>query len=323
MRVLALMVVSLMVACAAENETKDPSEDPRVPALVEQQKADIAELRSLRNADTGWASVGGDAMLWEGKAAAVTCDVDLTKAETSPGKFQRDVDGETSENPAWSDWSKDMGTGLLAYAWRCKDLALLQRHAAYGEAHKAVHHEVPIWRMGEPVGDGRGFYFPAFVGRVYQTIYALGGENSVQRLWPDLYQKGLVDFQAHLQVMNIWHRGEVAEALRKSKSEDAVENEKTPDDAGAVGGTGLTLDVTTDQYDALKQHAERDVRDPFFQAVYGTYTGDMTKAIDACLAADGYAGEYVRCDGNPRTCQLAAKIFACDIVLRRYGQAVH
>lgn len=314
---LALLIFTS--ACGRpDNETQEPKDDPRVQDLVRQQRADLAEVQELRNPDTGWISVGGDAMLWEGKLAAVTCDVDLTKAETAPGKFSRDVDGETSDNPEWSDWSKDMGTGLLAWAWRCKRLDVLERHAAYGEAHKGVE-KVPVWQMGVPVGDGRGLYLPAFIGRLYQTIYALGGENNTQRLWPDFYTLGLTDYRAHLQVMNIWHRGEVAEALRKN-GEDILVNGDVEDDAGqSPGATLTTLDVTDDQFAALKWQAERDPRDPLFQAVYGTYTGDMAPALDACLAADGYVGEYVRCDGNPRSCQLAARIFACDIVLRRFG----
>jgi hypothetical protein len=315
----AMAVLSLSACSPPANETQSPVEDPRVENLRTKQTERKEEALGLRDPETGWMSSGGDAMLWEGKLAAVTCDVDLTKAETEPGKFQRDPDGETSDNPDWSDWSKDMGTGLLAYGWRCRDLILLERHAAYGEAHKALANDIPVWQMGQPVGDGRGLYLPAFIGRIYQTIYALGGENNINRLWPDFYQVGLADYQAHLQVMNIWHRGEVAEVLRK-KGEDDASKKDVEDDAGQLG-TSLVLDLTDDQLVALKHQAERDPRDPLFQAVYGTYTGDMGPALTACLAADEYAGEYVRCDGNPRACQLAALIFACDIVLRRFEGA--
>ncbi len=316
---LILIPILVLAACGKpRHETQTPKDDPRVADLEAQQAADIAEADSLRDPVTGWVSKGGDAMLWEGKLNAVTCKSDLSKAETEPGKFQRDPNGETSDNPDWSDWSKDMGTGLLAAAWRCKDLALVQRHIAYGEAHQALSNKIPVWQMGQPVGDGRGLYLPAFIGRLYQTQLALGGENNVNRLWPDFYPLGLVDYQAHLQVMNIWHRGEIVEALRKSGEADATAHEPVADDAGYLPGQAVTLDLTDDQYEALHAQAERDPRDPLFQAVYGTYTGDMGPALDACLAADGYSGEYVRCDGNPRTCELSARIFACDIVLRRF-----
>lgn len=323
MRSTSLALLLTLTACGTPNETKSPAVDPRVAELEAKAQDLRAEAEALKDPASGWISTGGDAMLWEGKLAAVTCDVDLTLAETEPGKFQRDVDGETSTNPDWSDWSKDMGTGLLAWATRCNKLDVLQRHAAYGEAHKALANQIPVWRMGEPVGDGRGLYLPAFIGRVYQTIFLLGGENNPQRLWPDLYPLGLKDFQAHLQIMNIWHRGEVAEALRKRGEDDATVRDDVVDDAGQSPGQDLaTLDVTDDQLTALRHQAERDPRDPFFQAVYGTYTGDLGPAVTACLAADGYVGEYVRCDGNERTCQLAAWIFACEgIVLKRLKEA--
>ncbi len=318
MRALLFLALTTL-ACAPKHETQEPSLDPRIKDLAARQQADLDEAKTLRDPANNWLVTGGDGMLWSGKYAAVTCDVDIEAAETEPGKFSRDPDGETSTNPNWSDWSKDMGAGLLAYAWRCKNLALLERHAAYGQAHKALANAVPVWQMGSPVGDGRGLYLPAFIGRLYQTVFALGGEDSNERLWPDLYSLGLTDFRAHLQVMNIWHRGEVAEALREQEDSDATVKDDVRDDADGPSQGLTTLDVTEDQFEVLKYQAERDPRDPFFQAVYGTYTGNMGPAIDACLADDDYAGEYVRCDGTPRACLLAARLFACDLVLRRYG----
>lgn len=316
--ILPVFTLALVACSKPNNETQVPKEDPRLGDLQAQQKADIEEAKTLVD-ENGWLVTGGDGMLWTGKFAAVTCEPNIEAAELEPGRFQRDPDGETSENPDWSDWSKDAGTGLLAYAWRCGKRELLERHAAFGETRKVLSNKVPVWQMGTPPGDGRGLYLPAFIGRLYQTIFALGGQNNPQRLWPDLYSVGLVDYQAHLQVMNVWHRGEVAEALRKAGEDDATANDAVVDDAGQAPGAGLVLDLTDDQFAALELQANRDPRDPLFQAVHGTYTGDMTKAIDSCFNADGYAGEYVRCDGNPRACQLAARIFACDIVLRRFG----
>lgn len=321
---IALHVFTIAACGAANNETQEPKSDPRLGELHDRQEGRKAEALTLRDPVNGWLVTGGDGMLWTGKYAAVTGveGVNLAAAELEPGRFQRDPDGEgPSANPDWSDWSRDMGTGLVAYAWRKQDRALLERHIAYGEAHKAVHNDIPVWRMGEPVGDGRALYPPAFVGRLYQTQLALGGADNLNRLWPDFYHKGLTDFRAHLQVMNVWHRGEVAEALRKAGEADALPaGETTTDDAGDGLTHALILDVTDDQLAVLKEHAARDPRDPLFQAVLGTYTGDMTSALDACLAPDEYAGDYVRCDGNPRGCQLAALLFACDVVERRMAE---
>jgi hypothetical protein len=76
-------------------------------------------------------------------------------------------------------------------------------------------------------------------------------------------------------------------------------------------------DVTGTQLDRIKEHAARDPRDPFFQAMAGIYSGDFGPAFTALLADDMYAGEYVRCD-EYRRCQLSAWLFAADLVLRRY-----
>lgn len=303
-----------LVACAKDpdHETKEPGDDPRVAQLEESMAANLAEAKALR-APNGWLVEGGDGMLWTGKYDAVVCDVDLEAAEIAPGKFGRDPDGETSTNPEWSGWSRDMGTGLLGASWRCGKLAILERHAAYGAAND--------WQMGDPLGDGRSLYTPAFVGRLYQTVYAMGGEDNANRLWPDFYPAGLVDYQAHLQVMNIWHRGEVAEALRKKGVAEKPNPEPIADDASdepAPPAGFALLDVSAQQYLRLEEHAARDTRDPLFAAMLGTYTGDMGPAFDVCLDPTMPVGEYVRCDGDERKCQLAAWIFACDLVLRRY-----
>lgn len=316
----ALLLLFFVVGCGQPNhESQTPKADERLGQLRDRDQEAKNEALALRDPVTGWLVTGGDGMLWTGKYAAVTGvdGVNIAAAELEPGRFQRDPDGETSTNPDWSDWSRDAGSGLTAYAWRKHDLALIERHIAYGEAHKAIANDIPVWRMGEPVGDGRCLYPPAFIGRLYQTQLALGGPDNINRLWPDFYDKGLTDFKAHLQVMNIWHRGEVAEALRTNSDDAVPHKDQVPDDAGDGVGASLMLDVTDSQLAVLQEQAARDPRDPFFQAVLGTYTGDMTAAIDALLQPDMYAGEYVRCDGDQRRCQLAAWLFAADIVLRR------
>lgn len=307
-----------------DHQPKEPVASELVPKLEERMVAARAEARSLRDPVTGWLCYRDcDCTLWEGKYAAVECDVDLTKAEdpAHPGKFFRkpyDPNDLCADDDAdWSDFSRDMGTGLVAGAWRCGNLGMLDRHAAYGRAHPAIVNRLPAWRMGEPVGDGRGIYPPAFIGRVEQTRVALGAPDTPARFWPDLYPRGLVDYAAHLQVMNIWQRGEVSTALRDG---GGTPRPDVVDDAGSGPGdaSALTLDVSGTMFDRLVEHHARDPRDPLFAGVLGTYTGDMLPALQACLADDWYAGEYVRCGDEPRRCQLAAWIFACDIVLRAY-----
>lgn len=313
MRQIAIAFVCLMTSCGPDHAPKSPKESAKVGELRDVYNKALNEARALQDPTTGWITpTDCDGMLWTGKYAAATgvSGVNLAAAEVEPGRFDRRPPPPcTSANPNWSSFSRDMGTGVLAAAWRTKDLGMLERHADYGRAHN--------WRMGEPVGDGRSIYTPAMLGRLFQIIYALGGEDSLDRHWPDLYPKGLVDFQAHLQVMGIWLVGEVDEEMKKAgKSGDAMPHDEPIIDDPAPEGPGL-LDVTDSQFEILKSQAARDPKDPLFQGVLGIYTGDMEPALDACLAPDQYAGEYVRCD-EFRRCQLAAWIFACDVVLRRF-----
>lgn len=330
-RLHGLLFTVALLGCGHKDDDSTPqipAADPRVADLRTAMAANKAEAESLRDPITGWLVQDDcDSMLWTGKYGAVTgiTGVDLTVAEypEEPGRFAR----RPLTNPCWTPeqgdvgskttWSRDMARGLFPYAWRTKNIALLERHAAYGAAHD--------WLMGEPLDDGRTIYTPATIGGLYQTIHALGGAENINRLWPDFYPAGLVDFEAHLQVMNIWLRGEVEEELARQQkpgnSDDANPTKPMPDDASDVDkvpqGFAL-LNVNQQQLDRLKEHAARDPRDPLFQAELGVYTGDMGPALDVCLDPAMPVGEYVRC-GDFRRCQLAAWLFACDIVLRRFG----
>ena len=331
----SLAITLCLLACGpkeADHEPQLPSPDPRVEDLSLAMDGAVDEAETLRNPVTGWLlETDCDAILWNGKYAAASrvTGVDLTAAEypaPQQGRFSRRYYADPCWTPELGDvgskttWSRDMARGLFPAAWRKKDLALLTRHAAYGAAND--------WKLGEPLADGRVLYTPATIGLLYQTIHALGGEDNINRLWPDFYPAGLTDFQAHLQVMNIWQRGEVEEELaRQSKpgnSDDAEPNKPMPDDASEVKQDDLPqgfalLNVNQQQLDRLREHAARDPRDPLFQAELGVYTGDMGPALDVCLDPAKPVGEYVRCN-DFRRCQLAAWIFACDIVLRRYGR---
>lgn len=307
-----LLVLAILSCGQPGNEPKNPDDTSRLPALKDRYAAALIEAQGLRDAH-GWITTEDcDAMLWTGKYAASTLveGVDIGAAEypEQPGRFARrplDIPC-TSENPEWSSWSRDMGTGLMAYALRKHKLDILERHAAFGEAH--------LWSMGEPLGDARAVYTPSFKGKLYQTIWALGGKDNINRLWPDFYPSGLVDYQAHLQVMNIWQRGEISKI--QPSSADSHQGEPVVDDPGGPAPPQNTLiGIDNQMLDRLREHAERDPRDPFFQAVYSQYTGKAASAYDALLAGDGYAGEYVRCE-NQRACFLAAWIFAADIVIR-------
>lgn len=295
---------------------KAPLPDPRVEELRTKIQQAHDEAKTLRDPQNLWLTPDDcDGALWTGKYGAVlggeSIAWDVAEYPEEPGRFAR----RPLTSPCAADtpsWSRDMGIGLLTYAWRQRDKALLERHERYGFAHD--------WSMGEPFGDGRAYYTPAMRGKLYQTLLALGGPDNIQRHWPDLYPTGLTDFQAHLQVMGIWLRGEVDEAFKASGTSPGHSGDAGPapttDDPAGLQSLAVTA-TTQSALDILRAQAQRDPRDPLFQAVYGMYTGDMAPAITACLAEDQYAGEYVRCEVF-RKCQLSAWLFACDLVSRRF-----
>lgn len=311
------ILIGLSSGCSQKkNAPQQPAPDPRVTELRSRYQQALDEALSLRNPANGWLVEDCDGMLWTGVYAASSGvrEVNVGAAEypDQPGRFQRRPAGcpVAATDTTGSTWSRDMGIGLLAYAWRHPDLALLERHIAYGHAHN--------WQMGEPLGDGRSVYTPSMIGKVFETAFALGGGDDANRFWPDLYPMGLTDYQAHLQVMSIWHRGEVDTVIR-TKGEHPSPGGIT-DDSSSPKHARLPLNVSDDALSILKEQAARDPRDPLFQATLGTYTGDMGPAITACLADDWYCGEYCRAgDGaTERQVTLAGWIFACDLVLRAY-----
>lgn len=281
MKNLTLTLLILSACAPAKNRSVEPTEDDRLDLVKKRYSELLTEAEELRSAD-GWLVFDDcDSILWSGKYAASLYveGVDLSASEyDGDGRFYRRPvkacwDGE--DQGSKTTWSRDMGLGLIYGAVYQGRLDILERHAAYGEKKK--------WLMGEPFADGRVLYTPSIIGLLYQGIYFLGGEDNAARKTPNVYPAGLKDFQAHLQVLDIYLRGYVELGIR-----DAM-------------------------LDRLKEHSEREPKNPFYAAVYSRYTGDYDKAVELCLGED--VGEYVRCE-EFRRCQLAELINSCSIVLK-------
>lgn len=316
MRTPLVLLALALACCGPKHPEKVPAPDERVGLLRDALGAAKAEALAIRDPKNGWlCRTGGDCALWTGKYCAVSgvSGVDMRAAEVEPGRYQRRPGKPMkSDNPKWSDWSGDMGVGLLACAWRTKDLALIDGHIEYGKKHK--------WHMGKPTGDYRGVYKPGLIARWLSASFALGGKDRVGRRTPDVYSPGLRDYQAHLQAMAIWLRGELSEALGEPpEGEVTLPAPDAPGIDSVILGASLVTDIPKTAYERLKELVDHDPRDPLYAALLGIYTGDMSPAITACLAEDRYAGEYVRCDeGDEKACHLAAWLFACDLVSRRF-----
>ena len=295
-----LLTFCILISCGVVDKKDPPHETD-----IEDVKLHLAALKTiaLNDADeNGWISTDCDGMLWNGKYAAATSLGDITSSEfDASGRFGRTPAKrcfeEGKDNGSKSTWSRDMAIGFIYWAFRTDDLDVLQRHSNYGTSNQ--------WKMGEPLSDGRVLYNPGLIGLLYNAIYSLGGSKNTNRLWPSIWPSGLVDYEAHLQVLKIALVGEIAESLNEA---DAMPRRPL------TGNLGL-LSVSTTMFKRLEEHAAREPNNVFFQAVLAKYTGEYDTAIDLCTSSS--VGSYVRCDDNT-SCKLAELIFSCDFLVRQY-----
>lgn len=290
-KITAILIFTLSCSKVDEKKPSDSSGLKSVEQKLEDLHKEALELRL----DNGWLDDGCDAMLFQGKYQATegAFYLDPRSAELSgeAGRFFR-----RGSTPCWDEkdlgskttWSRDMGLGLIYWLFRTKNLSALEDHATYGTQNK--------WQMGKPYDDGRVVYTPNMLSLLYNAIAVLGGDNSLHRAWPPAYPTGLIDYQAHLQVLSIALRGELARKL-----EDAPQKPRK----------GLLLSISTTMYDRLEEHAQRDPN-PLYLAVLGKYSGNMKPAVDACL--EEVVPEWDRC--SKRECRIPDLAFACDFIMR-------
>ena len=149
--------------------------------------------------------------------------------------------------------SRDMLLGVICYAWRTRDLPIINDLWAYGENNG--------WVMGE--GDFTATFFtPAMQSILARVMYELGGDDhyvirSIPIKLPEIFNHKVivnsgrpVGFQAHLEVLGILLVGEVEGGLA----------------AGLVA--------------ILKHHADRQPENALFLYGYDKHaTGDYKDAI--------------------------------------------
>lgn len=286
--ILSLIALALVFGCGP----KKPELNVPIPARAGQLRSVYLEkLAFAKSVETerGWLESECDAMLWNGKYSCGGGNPDLKAAEypEEPGRFNRKpLPGCGPElGNSKTTWSRDMGMGLLAHGWCKKDIDILSRHRDYGYAHN--------WVMGSPLADGRVVYTPNIIGTLHQVIYRLGGPDSSNRLWPQAYPSGLTNYEAHLQMVNIWIRGEME-----------------PRDSGLVSAE----DISALMYDRVIEHSDREPECPFYQYMRGIYDGSLERAVDSLLASDYPKCEYGRDDfGN----KAAEWLFSAKLVLKK------
>lgn len=275
----------LIWACAAKHKSEDPIGDRRREDLAALYLQRAQEAREQRHPENGWLTPDDcDGMVWTGKYATTACDeVNIEAAEIGfrSGRFGRRpspcwVKG-AEHNESASTWSKDMAMGgLFPFILRCNRLDLIERHIAYGEHH--------FWIMGEPIGDGRALYTPQLIGLAYAIRQHLGGEGNAMTKLPKIWPSGLIDYQAHLQVMAIW-----MESL--------------------IGGISDTM------LKRLYEHQEREPYNPLFQYMIGKYSNNQEKTLNLLLDQSMPMSRYVRCGYAVDKCKLAEWLFVADLLL--------
>lgn len=204
-----------------------------------------------------------------------------------PGRFNRSPSMcREGDERSRSTWSGDMGVcGLVPYAWLTGDRQILESHISYvlkNDGHS-----------GEPRSLDITFYSPQLVGLVFSVIHKLGGADVAARHVPPVYVAGLTDYRAHLQMCDIFVRSE----LKWQSPEMSL------------------IDVTDRQLARIEEHAAREPHNPFYQYMFGLYTGNFEPAIELCLDPSYPVGDYVRCD-EPRACQLAESTWSCGLLIR-------
>lgn len=266
--------------------------DPKVSLPMEELKAAQEKriAQALSEFDDGLKRLAPilddcDGMIWQGQWCSVAgCSLTDYRDDQDPGRFYRRPDPRCWDGKpqgSATTWSRDMFVcGLLPYALIRENLEYLKSHQAYGEAHG--------WYLGEPKADGRAYYNPQIRALLAKAVEHLGGDKDNDTLWPTIYPSGLSDYQAHLQVCNIWARGIIE---------------------GKIHSMML---------DRVFEHYKRVPDDPFYSVVYAIYSGKTGKAVENCLKEEPFTGDYVRCGNHGRACGFAHQVFACQILMDAY-----
>lgn len=220
----------------------------------------ISKIESKRD-ERGWVLDDCDAMLYQGlfeACAKNSFPLQYAEDRKHRGKFYR-----TSEQCCYKDkksaseWSKDMGIGLMYWCLRNGNKRALNDHFKYGQKNK--------WVMGRgPIS--RTFYTPSYISLLDQVRHKLNGKkypDYKKRLAPQIYNSGLSGYQAHLQVLAIALEGELYGKIPK------------------------------EAFKRLKEHNSRKPWNPLFAAVYARFKGgNIDFAINAIKSPliDDYDG---------------------------------
>jgi len=273
--ILYYAAIAFCISCSSpKNKQVDSSKD-RLAELQENQNFLINEMMKISDSKNTWlVDKSCDSMMWSALAGtSLKGYFDYSLAEED-GKFYRTQYKNCYPEDSKSSWSRDMSLALLIYLYSQKDLAAVERHIEYGENNG--------WIMGEGV-KSRTYYTPALISLWYKVAKTLGHDYR-KFIIPNVYTKGLIDYQAHLQMLDIYLNGELD---------------------GAISDGMLSR---------VREHSSRLPSSNFYDAIRSKYLGDFSRVIGRCISDEHLVGDYVRCDNEP--CELAEQIFACGIITK-------
>ena len=251
MKSLIVFLFSLLVTTCGTSGAKQGTvtQEDLLPVLIEKTEIYKSLVASKQDSSGFIESDHCDALLFTSllRASTSSLAVDLYSARSSANKWFRRPMVTPDVDPCYPDHSKssisrDMFTGVLWYAWRVKDVQMLEDLWDYGIEN--------TWVMGD--GDAsRTVMTVNMQGLLARTIYRLGGtDHPIARAYPAVYTKAQTGFQAHLTVLAILLQGE------------------------------LDKEVSDSNLGILKHHAEREPRNSLFRYGYAKYSdGDLTDAI--------------------------------------------
>lgn len=273
-----MKLIPLLLLASCAKPTVEPA--PTMPDRLELVKSKVAELqdeaRSLMDKDGLAIQDQCDAPLWNGKlATALPSEVNLEAYEQEEsGKFCRTKDCICYPNErSGSSWSRDMSLGMLSGLFAQGNLGAIERHIAYGDKRG--------WVMGEGA-PSRTVYSPALISLWYKAARLLGRDYGYVEVG-NAYPPGLDDFEAHLQMMNVYLNGEMD---------------------GAITGTMLAR---------ISEHSERLPSIRFYRSLKEKWDETFSASIDLCLDDNHIDGDYVRC--SEQDCELVERLFVCNYIL--------
>lgn len=239
---LRLLILTLLVSCSAFKKHKEKIPVASYTEELENKYQAYIEMASDFTAHRqGWFDEKCDNLLFTSLVAHIPeLGIDIMQAYDGERWHRRpNFMPECYPDDSKSTISRDMLLGVMVYAWRTKDIDILDRLAQWGRANN--------WKFG----DGeitRTVMSPQMVGTLYLAINILNDENNLDANTPLVLSK-TDGYQAHLSVIH---------ALLRADMLGYAPN---------------------DYLEHFKYQAERQPQNPLFQYAVAKYTnGDFDYA---------------------------------------------